>query len=108
LQELNGSFAAHVQRRSPQAVATLDMDATLVQSTKQQALYSYKGFKAYQPLQTYWFEQDLVLHSEFRDGKRFRQGMSNSEFSRRRWNSYLREWTVCIFVPIRPGISMTF
>jgi hypothetical protein len=68
LKELNGNFAAHVQRRSPQAVATLDMDATLVQSTKQEALYCYKGFKAYQPLQTYWFEKDLVLHSEFRDG----------------------------------------
>ena len=31
-------------------------------------MFSYKGYRAYQPLTTYWFEQDLVLHSEFRDG----------------------------------------
>lgn len=68
LARLNGSFAGQVQKRSTQSVATLDMDATLVESTKQEALYCYKKFKGYQPLQTYWFEQDLVLHSEFRDG----------------------------------------
>ena len=68
LASLNGSFAAQVQKRSPQATATLDMDATLVESTKQESLYCYKKFKGYQPLQTYWFEHDLVLHSEFRDG----------------------------------------
>lgn len=65
---LNGNFVGQVQRRSPQTTATLDMDATLVESTKSEALHCYKSFKAYQPLQTYWFEQDLVLHSEFRDG----------------------------------------
>jgi hypothetical protein len=68
LMRLNGDFAARVQKRSPQECATLDMDATLVESSKKEALYCYKGFKGYQPLQTYWFEQDLVLHSEFRDG----------------------------------------
>ena len=68
LTRLNGAFVGSVQKRNAQAVATLDMDATLVESTKQEALYCYKGFKGYQPLNTYWFEQDLVLHSEFRDG----------------------------------------
>ncbi len=56
------------QRRSPSRVATLDMDATLIESTKKQALFSYKGYRAYQPLTTYWFEQDVIVHSEFRDG----------------------------------------
>ena len=65
---LIGSFAAAVQRRSPQKTATLDMDATLVETFKQSALYCYKKFKAYQPLQVYWAEQDLMLLSEFRDG----------------------------------------
>jgi len=68
LVRLNGNFVAQVQKRAPQSCATLDMDATLVESAKQEALYCYKGFKGYQPLNTYWFEQDLVLHSEFRDG----------------------------------------
>ena len=44
------------------------MDATLVESQKQEALYSYKKYRAYQPLSTYWSEADLIVHSEFRDG----------------------------------------
>lgn len=48
--------------------ATLDMDATLSATWKNQALYSYKGDKAYQPLNTYWYERGVILHSEFRDG----------------------------------------
>jgi hypothetical protein len=68
LVQLNGSFAAAIQRRSPQATATLDMDATLVETFKKAALYCYKKFKAYQPLNVYWAEQGLMLFSEFRDG----------------------------------------
>ena len=29
---------------------------------------SYQGTKACQPLQVYWAEQDLLIHTEFRDG----------------------------------------
>ena len=42
------------------------MDATLVESQKQEALYSYKKYR--EPLSTYWSEADLIVHSEFRDG----------------------------------------
>jgi hypothetical protein len=65
---LNAGFAAGVQRRSPERTATLDMDATLVETFKKAALYCYKKFKAYQPLNVYWAEQNLMLFSEFRDG----------------------------------------
>jgi hypothetical protein len=68
LGKVNGELVAFVQSRASQRVATLDQDATLVETHKQEALYSYQGFKAYQPLSTYWAEQELVLHSEFRDG----------------------------------------
>ena len=44
------------------------MDATLIETRKQEALYCYQGYKACQPLVTYWAEADLVVHSEFRDG----------------------------------------
>jgi len=40
----------------------------LTHMKKMDALFSYKGFKAYQPLNTWWFEQGIVLHTEFRDG----------------------------------------
>src|SRR4030042_3018766 len=55
---INGDFVGSVQRRSPQEVATLDMDATLVETNKRGALYCYKGHKAYQPLNVYWAEKD--------------------------------------------------
>ncbi len=61
-------FLAALQKRSPQSVATLDQDATLVETFKEEALYCYKKYKAYQPLNTYWAEQGVVLHTEFRDG----------------------------------------
>jgi len=48
--------------------ATLDMDATIAATLKERALYSYKGEKGYQPINTYWHERDLILHTEFRDG----------------------------------------
>ena len=41
-----------MQKRDPQKIATLDQDATLVETAKQDALFSYKGFKSYQPLNT--------------------------------------------------------
>ncbi len=65
---LIAAFAAAVQRRSPQTTATIDMDATLVETGKRAALYCYKKFKAYQPLNFYWAEQGLMVFSEFRDG----------------------------------------
>lgn len=48
--------------------ATLDMDATITKTLKGNALYSYKGEKSYQPINTYWHERGVVLHTEFRDG----------------------------------------
>jgi hypothetical protein len=68
LVQLNAAFVAAVQRRRPQATATLDLDATLVETFKRAALYCYKKFKAYQPFNIYWAEQGLMLFSDFRDG----------------------------------------
>jgi hypothetical protein len=65
---VNRDLVSFVQGRSPQRVATFDIDATVVETNKEEALYSYRGFKAYQPLNVYWAEQDLLVHSEFRDG----------------------------------------
>ena len=68
LQRVNADLMRFVQRRAPQEQATLDMDATLVETSKRTALVSYEGTRAYQPLTTYWAEAGLVVHSEFRDG----------------------------------------
>jgi len=68
LSAVNADMMAFVQKRNPQGIATLDQDATLVATGKRESLYSYKGFSAYQPLNTWWAEQSMVLHTEFRDG----------------------------------------
>ena len=66
--KVNTDFLAFVQKHNPQETATMDMDATLVETNKSDSLFCYKGFKAYQPLNTWWAEQELVVHTEFRDG----------------------------------------
>jgi hypothetical protein len=66
--KVNRDFVASVQKRHPRTEATLDMDATLVETQKEDALFSYKGYKAYQPFNVWWAEQELMLHTEFRDG----------------------------------------
>jgi hypothetical protein len=68
LSSVNRDLVASLQRVRPQATATLDMDATLIATQKKEALFSYEGYKAYQPLNVYWAEQELLVHSEFRDG----------------------------------------
>jgi len=68
LGKINQGMVAFMQKCDPQKIATLDQDATLVETTKRDALYSYQGFKSYQPLNTWWAEQQMVLHTEFRDG----------------------------------------
>jgi hypothetical protein len=68
LGKVNRDFLAFAQSRSPQSRATLDMDATLIGSEKNQALWCYQHYKAYQPFNVYWFEQDQIVLSEFRDG----------------------------------------
>ena len=66
--EVNKEFLDFVQTNHGERTATLDMDATLVESEKANALWCYEGYRAYQPINTWWAEQGLVLHTEFRDG----------------------------------------
>ena len=68
LRAVNTHVVSEVQRLRSCRTATLDMDATLVETGKVGALWSYQGTRSYQPLQTYWVEQDLLIHTEFRDG----------------------------------------
>jgi hypothetical protein len=68
LRSVNAEFVAFVQSANKEMVATLDLDAVLIETAKSSALYCYKHFAAYQPYNVYWAEQGLMLHSEFRDG----------------------------------------
>jgi hypothetical protein len=65
---VNQALLSVIQQHQPATVATLDMDAMLIETHKHDALHCYKGFKAYQPLNCWWAEQGTMLYSEFRDG----------------------------------------
>jgi len=56
-------------RRKPQETkATVDQDATIIESKKREALLTYEGEKGYQPMLCVWAETGLILADEFRDG----------------------------------------
>jgi hypothetical protein len=48
--------------------ATIDLDATVVESHKREACMTYLGETGYQPVTAYWAEEDLIVADEFRDG----------------------------------------
>ena len=68
LDEVNQALVAGVQRHAPASEATLDIDATLQETHKREALFCYQGYRAYQPVNVYWAQTGLMVHSEFRDG----------------------------------------
>ncbi len=52
----------------PQTIATVDQDATIIESHKAAAYRHYEEGRGYQPMVALWAEADLVLADEFRDG----------------------------------------
>jgi len=64
----NRRLIAWLQEHRPQAAATIDLDATILESQKQSAHGTYDGRRGYQPVIALWAEQDVVLADEFRDG----------------------------------------
>ena len=51
-----------------QTIATIDQDATIIESHKRAALSHYEGGRGYQPMVAVWAELDLAVADEFRDG----------------------------------------
>ena len=68
LWEVNREVVLKASRKEPLKEATVDQDATVVQSHKEQSQMTYLGERGYQPVINYWAEQDLILSDEFRDG----------------------------------------
>lgn len=64
----NKELILDLQCRRPARTATLDVDATVIHSSKRSAKMSYEGEKGYQPVLVLWAEQDVVVADEFRDG----------------------------------------
>lgn len=58
----------HARTGATLKFATIDQDATIIESHKQSALSHYEGGRGYQPMVAVWAEADLVVADEFRDG----------------------------------------
>lgn len=58
----------YAEQGQPLRIATIDQDATIIESHKKAALYHYEGGRGYQPMVAIWAEADLVLADEWRDG----------------------------------------
>jgi hypothetical protein len=56
------------QRGPDQQIATVDQDATIMESRKREALPTYEGECGYQPMLAVWAETNVWLADEFRDG----------------------------------------
>jgi len=73
LQRVQSGLVRHIaklyeKQGQPQRIATVDQDATIIESHKQAACYHYEDGRGYQPMVAVWAEADLVLADEFRDG----------------------------------------
>lgn len=68
LWEVSREVVLKASRKEQPKEATIDQDATVVESHKEQSQMTYLGERGYQPVINYWAEQDLILSDEFRDG----------------------------------------
>ena len=66
---VNRDLIAEFGKKVPvEKIATVDQDATIIESSKQQAMVAYTGERGYQPMLALWAETDLILTDQFRDG----------------------------------------
>ncbi len=73
LQEVQSGLVRRIarlyeQQGQAQRMATVDQDATIIESHKAAAYSHYEEGRGYQPMVAVWAEADLVLADEFRDG----------------------------------------
>ena len=69
LAQVNQDVVRELGRRcTQQKIATLDVDATVIESWKREAKLTYEGGTGYQPVLALWAEMNVVVADEFRDG----------------------------------------
>ncbi len=61
-------LTTEILKRDPRTEYTLDNDATVIEAEKEEALWTYKKEKGYQPLLGFLFELGLIIGDEFREG----------------------------------------
>ena len=82
LAQVNVELVQRIATLTTAMRATLDLDATVIESHKREARSHYLGGRGYQPTAVLWAEQDLVVADQFRDGN-VPAGMQTWEVARR-------------------------
>jgi hypothetical protein len=57
-----------MRRRPGRKIATIDLDAAIIERYKREAQPAYQSGSGYQPMLALWAEINLVAADEFRDG----------------------------------------
>jgi hypothetical protein len=65
---VNREVVQEFGRRTQDKIATIDMDATIIESWKREAQRTYQGTTGYQPMLALWSELNVIVADEFRDG----------------------------------------
>lgn len=65
---VNREMIQEFGRRTGDKIATIDLDATVIESWKRQAQPTYQGGTGYQPMLALWAELNVIVADEFRDG----------------------------------------
>jgi len=65
---VNREMIQEFGRRTGDKIATIDLDATVIESWKRQAQPTYQGSTGYQPMLALWAELNVIVADEFRDG----------------------------------------
>jgi hypothetical protein len=68
LGKVNHHLVKQVILKDPRNGYTLDVDASIIASEKEEAKVTYKGEKGYQPQMGFLFEAGLIIEDEFREG----------------------------------------
>lgn len=68
LATLMSAVVERVQMLRPAQRATIDVDATIIEADKRNALLAYEGTRGYQPQMALWAEQGIWVCDQFRDG----------------------------------------
>jgi len=65
---VNREVVQEFGRRTQDKIATIDLDATIIESWKREAQRTYQGITGYQPMLGLWAELNVIVADEFRDG----------------------------------------
>ncbi len=68
LADVSQELVRELGRRCGQKIATVDLDATIIESSKREAQPTYQGSRGDQPMLALWAELDVVAAGQFRDG----------------------------------------